>query len=70
MQTGKRLMPNTTPIKEEARRLVEELPDNATWSDFARLVVERQRVEEGIADLDAGITWTSDEIRRKLGIPK
>lgn len=63
-------MPNTTPIKEEARRLVEELPDNATWSDFARLVVERQRVEEGIADLDAGITWTSDEIRRKLGIPK
>ena len=41
-------MPNTTPIKEEARRLV----------------------EEGIADLDAGITWTSDEIRNKRGIPK
>jgi hypothetical protein len=63
-------MSNTTPIKEEARRLVEELPENATWSDFARLVVERQRVEEGIADLNAGITWTSDEIRNKLGIPK
>jgi len=30
----------------------------------------RQRVEEGIADLDAGIAWTSDEIREKLGIPK
>jgi len=70
MPTGNRLMPNTTPIKEEARRLVEELPDNATWSDFARLVVERQRIEEGIADLDADITWTSDEIRNKLGIPK
>jgi hypothetical protein len=63
-------MSETTPIKEEARRLVEELPDNATWSDFARLVIERQRIEEGIADLDAGITWTSDEIRGKLGIPK
>ena len=50
------LMPNTTPIKEEARRLVEELPEDATWSDFVRLVVEWQRVEEGIADLDAGIT--------------
>jgi hypothetical protein len=34
------------------------------------LVVERQRVEEGIADLDAGITWTSDQIREKLHIPK
>ncbi len=63
-------MPDTTRIKEEARQLVEELPEDATWSDFARLVVERQRVEEGITDLEAGITWTSDEIRNKLGIPK
>lgn len=63
-------MPKTTHIKEEARRLIEELPANATWADFARLVIERQRVEEGIADLDAGITWTSDEIRDKLRIPK
>ena len=63
-------MPNTTSIKEQARRLVEELPEDATWSDFARLVIERQHVEEGIADLDAGMTWTSDEIRNKLGILK
>lgn len=63
-------MPETTDIKEEARRLVDELPENATWVDFARLVLERQRVEEGVADLDAGIAWTSDEIREKLGIPK
>jgi len=49
-------MPNTTSIKEQARRLVEELPEDATWSDLARLVIKRQRVEEGIADLDAGVT--------------
>ena len=63
-------MPDTVHIKEEARRLVDELLENATWADFARLVLERQRVVEGIADLDAGIAWTSDEIREKLGIPK
>ncbi|PYU87319.1 MAG: hypothetical protein DMG08_28295 [Acidobacteria bacterium] len=63
-------MPDTIHIKEEARRLVDELPENATWVDFARLVLERQRVEEGIGDLDGGIAWTSDEIREKLGIPK
>ncbi len=56
-------MPETTQIKQEAQRLVDSLPENATWGDFARLVLERQRVEEGIADLDAGITWTSSEIR-------
>jgi hypothetical protein len=33
--TQNELMTNTTPIKkEEARRLVEELPEDATWSDF------------------------------------
>ena len=63
-------MAETMPIKEEAQRLVDTLPDDATWGDLARLVLERQRVEEGLADLDAGITWTSDEIRDKLGIPK
>jgi hypothetical protein len=61
-------MPETTHIKEEAQRLVDSLPDDATWGDLARIVLERQRVEEGIADLDAGITWTSDQIREKLGL--
>jgi hypothetical protein len=50
--------------------VLSELPESATWWDFARVVIERQRVEEGIADLDAGITWSSDKIRNKLGIPK
>ncbi|MBI3939712.1 MAG: hypothetical protein HY315_02655 [Acidobacteria bacterium] len=63
-------MPETRHIKEQARRLVDELPEDTTWADLARLVIERQRVEEGIADLDTGITWTSNEIRDKLSIPK
>lgn len=63
-------MENATHVKEEARRLVEELPENVSWADFARLVIERQRVEEGLTDLDAGASWTSDDIRKKLGISK
>ena len=63
-------MGNATHVKEEARKLVEELPENVSWADFARLVIERQRVEEGLNDLDAGAIWTSDDIREKLGIPK
>ena len=63
-------MAESTAIKDQAHRLVDELPDDATWTDFARLVVERQRIEEGIADLDAGVVWSSDEIRDKLHIPR
>ena len=63
-------MAESTAIKDQAHRLVDELPDDATWTDFARLVVERQRIEEGIADLDAGVVWSSDDIRDKLRIPR
>ena len=63
-------MENARHVKEEARRLVEELPENVSWADFARLVLERQRVEEGLADLEAGVSWTSEEIRERLGMPK
>ena len=61
-------MQDGTQLKEEARKLIEALPDDATWEDFTRLVFERQMIEEGIADLEAGRSWTSAQIREKLGI--
>jgi predicted transcriptional regulator len=61
-------MQETTHIKEEALRLIESLPNDATWEDLTRLMLERQMIEEGIADLEAGRVWTGDEIREKLGM--
>ena len=63
-------MQETTHIKEEALRLIESLPDDATWEDLTRLMLERQLIEEGIADIEAGRVWTSDEIREKLGMSR
>ena len=61
-------MQETTHIKEEALRLIESLPDDATWENLTRLMLERQMIEEEITDLEAGRVWTSDEIREKLGM--
>lgn len=61
-------MQQITNIKEEACKLIDGLPDGATWEDISRTLFERLLIEEGIADLDAGRVWTSDEIRKKLGI--
>lgn len=61
-------MQESTHIKEEAHKLIESLPDDTTWEDLTRLMLERQMIEEGIADLEAGRVWTSDEIREKLGM--
>lgn len=61
-------MQQTSNVKQEATRLINALPDDATWEDLARLMLEQQMIEEGIADLEAGRVWTSDEIREKLGM--
>ena len=61
-------MQETTHIKEEALRLIDSMPEDATWEDLTRLMLEQQLIEERIADIEAGRVWTSDEIREKLGM--
>ena len=41
-------------IKSDAQRLVENLPESATWDDLAYEVYVRQAVERGLADGEAG----------------
>ena len=55
-------------IKDEAQRLLDELPENATWDDLMRRIYVRQSIESGIEDSDAGRTIPVDELREKLGL--
>jgi predicted transcriptional regulator len=41
-------------IKAEAHRLVESLPDSASWDDLAYEVYVRQAIDAGLAEADAG----------------
>ena len=47
-------MSESPSIKPDARRLVESLPESATWDDLAYEVYVRQAVELGLADGEAG----------------
>jgi predicted transcriptional regulator len=55
-------------VKEEARRLVEHLPEGATWDDLMREIHVRKAIESGIADSDAGRTVPVEEVRRRFGL--
>ncbi len=57
-------------VKEEARRLVDELPDGATWDDLMYRIYVRQAIEAGLKDSDAGRTVPVDEVRARFGLPK
>ena len=58
-----------TSIKTEARRLVDQLPDDATWDDLMYEIYVRQAIEAGLEDSRAGRTVPVAEVRRRLGLP-
>jgi len=57
-----------TDIKDEAKKLVENLPSGSTWDDLMHEVYVRQAVESGLADSKAGRTTHVAEVRRRYGL--
>lgn len=55
-------------VKEEARRLVDRLPDDATWEDLQYEVYVRQAVETGLKDSREGRTVPLADARRRFGL--
>jgi predicted transcriptional regulator len=47
-------MADSRNIKSDARRIVDELPDNATWEDLMYEIYVRESIEAGLADVEAG----------------
>jgi len=55
-------------IKEQARELVEKLPENSTWDDLMHEIYVRQAIEAGLADSREGRTSDVEQVRRKFGL--
>jgi predicted transcriptional regulator len=58
----------TTNIKQEAHRLIEQLPETATWDDLMYEIYVRQAIEAGLADSEVGRTLDVKEVRAKFGL--
>ena len=56
-------------IKEEAKRLLEKLPDDFTWDDLMHEIYVRQSIEAGLADSEAGKVVEVSEVRKQFGLP-
>lgn len=60
----------TISIKQEARRLVDQLPENSTLDDLMHEIYVRQSIEKGLADSEAGRTTSVEKVREKFGLTK
>ena len=57
-------------VKEEARKLIEKLPDDVSWDDLMHQIHVRQSIEQGLADRDAGKVTDVAEVRSKFGLSR
>lgn len=60
---------NHSNLKEEAHRLVDRLPDAATWDDLMYEIYVRQAVEAGLRDSEAGRVVDAELVRKEFGLP-
>ena len=61
---------STVMEKEEAHRLIERMPKNATWDDLMREIYVREAIERGFADSRAGRGREVCEVRAQYGLPE
>ena len=55
-------------VKDEARRLIDRLPDDASWEDLQYEIYVRQAIEAGLKDAREGRTVPLDEARKQFGL--
>ena len=52
--------------KEEIRRMLETLPDDATWEDVQYSIYVRERVERGRLEADQDKLIDQDEVETRM----
>ncbi|MBK6561184.1 MAG: hypothetical protein IPH65_04865 [Dehalococcoidia bacterium] len=57
-------------VKQEVRRLAEDLPEDATWDDVMEEVFLKQAIEAGLKAGSEGRKRTVGEVRKSYGLPE
>ncbi len=60
----------TADLKHAAHQLIDQLPEGSTWNDAIYEMVVRREIELGLADSEAGLTTSVDDLRKEFGLDK
>lgn len=55
-------------FKQEAHKLIDQLPDSAGWEDLAEQIEAMLDIEAGLADGAAGRVTDNGDVRREFGL--
>lgn len=54
------------PAKEEVKRILEEMPDDASLEDIQYHIYVRQKVDRAVAQVDAGRTIADEQTQARF----
>ena len=57
-----------TAFKDQARKLIDHLPDTADWDDLICRAVVCKEIEAGLADSAAGRVTPAEDVLREFGL--
>ncbi len=53
-------------VKEEAKKLISNLPDEASWDDLMYEMYVRKKIDEGIKAADDGKLVSHEEVKKRF----
>lgn len=53
-------------IREEAKKLLNNLPDEASWDDVMYEMYVRKKIDEGVKSADEGKFISHEEVKKKF----
>jgi hypothetical protein len=53
-------------VKDEVRKLLDQLPDDVSFEDVQYHIYVRQKLEQGLTDLREGRVLTQEELERRM----
>ena len=53
--------------KDEVRRILEQIPDNASFEDIQYHIYVREKIERGLEDVEQGRVISQEEVERRMG---
>ena len=53
-------------IKKEAKKLVDGLPDEASWDDLMYEIYIRKKIDEGLTAADEGRLISHEEVKQRF----
>jgi len=53
-------------VREEAKKILDKLPDEASWDDLMYEIYVSKKIEQGIKDADEGKVISNEEAKKRL----